>query len=51
MLLYYGSNVIVKNPAFVPQKKALDFGRCFYLTSDYAQATWWAKTKAERYSS
>ena len=33
------------------KKKALDFGRGFYLTSDYAQATRWAKTKAERYSS
>ena len=51
MLLYHGSNVIVKNPAFVPQKKELDFGRGFYLTSDYAQAVRWAKTKTERYNS
>lgn len=48
MLLYHGSNVIVKNPVFVPQKKELDFGRGFYLTSDYSQAVRWAKTKTER---
>ena len=50
MLLYHGSNVIVKNPAFVPQKRELAFGHGFYVTSDYAQAVRWAKTKTERYN-
>lgn len=48
MLLYHGGNVIVQNSAFAPQKKELDFGCGFYLTSDYSQAMRWAKTKTAR---
>lgn len=48
MELYHGSNVAVREPRLVPQVRALDFGRAFYLTSDLTQATKWAKTSVLR---
>ena len=48
MILYHGSNVIVREPKLMPQVRALDFGRAFYLTSDFDQATKWARTSVLR---
>jgi hypothetical protein len=38
MLLYHGSNVIVKNPQLIEQTRGLDFGSGFYLTTNKEQA-------------
>ena len=48
MILYHGSNIVVRNPKLMPQVRALDFGRAFYLTSDFEQAAKWAKTSVLR---
>ena len=48
MILYHGSNVVVRNPKLMPQARALDFGRAFYLTSDFEQAAKWARTSVLR---
>ena len=48
MILYHGSNIVVRNPKLLPQVRALDFGRAFYLTSDFEQAAKWAKTSVLR---
>lgn len=48
MELYHGSNVAVREPRLMPLVRALDFGRAFYVTSDLAQATRWAKTSVLR---
>jgi len=48
MILYHGSNVIVREPKLMPQVRALDFGRAFYLTSDFEQAAKWARTSVLR---
>lgn len=48
MLLYHGSNVIVRRPRLLPKARALDFGAGFYLTSDYEQAAKWAGLTAKR---
>ena len=32
----------------MPQTRALDFGRAFYLTSDFEQAAKWARTSVLR---
>ena len=42
MILYHGSNVKVDNPKLLPTKRFLDFGKGFYLTSDFEQASKWA---------
>ena len=42
MILYHGSNMEVKEPKIIKSKRLLDFGRGFYLTSDYEQARKWA---------
>ena len=42
MILYHGSNVTVDNPQLLPTKRFLDFGKGFYLTSDFEQASKWA---------
>ena len=46
--LYHGSNVAVRQPKLMPQARALDFGRAFYLTSDFEQAAKWARTSVLR---
>ena len=48
MILYHGSNVVVREPKLMPQTRALDFGRAFYLTSDFEQAAKWAQTSVLR---
>ena len=48
MILYHGSNVIVREPKLMPQVRALDFGRAFYLTSDFEQSAKWARTSVLR---
>jgi hypothetical protein len=39
MKLYHGSNVEVMTPKLFQSARALDFGRAFYLTSDFDQAS------------
>ena len=46
--LYHGSNVVVRQPKLMPQARALDFGRAFYLTSDFEQAAKWSRTSVLR---
>ena len=48
MILYHGSNVVVRNPKLMPQVRALDFGRAFYLSSDFEQAAKWSRTSVLR---
>ena len=48
MTLFHGSNVEVPIPRLMPQTRALDFGRAFYLTSDIDQASKWAQTSVLR---
>ena len=48
MRLYHGSNVEVATPKLMPRVRALDFGRAFYLTSDFEQASRWARTTVLR---
>ena len=48
MRLFHGSNVEVKMPKLMSSARALDFGRGFYLTSDFDQAARWAKTAVLR---
>lgn len=46
MILYHGSNVAVREPRLLPNQRNLDFGRGFYTTSDFAQASAWARRTA-----
>lgn len=48
MKLYHGSNAEVATPKLLQSVRALDFGRAFYLTSDFDQASRWAKTSVLR---
>ena len=43
MILYHGSNTIVKEPKLVEQNRFLDFGYGFYTTTNIAQAENFAK--------
>ena len=45
MVLFHGSNVAVKKPRLLEGQRSLDFGRGFYTTSDYDQASAWAQRK------
>lgn len=38
MILYHGSDIIVKNPKLINQKRTLDFGAGFYTTTNKKQA-------------
>jgi len=38
MFLYHGSNLIVEKPRLLQQKRGLDFGEGFYLTTNETQA-------------
>ena len=49
MLLYHGSNIMIKNPRIIISAKGLDFGSGFYLTSSYEQAERWARLKTNRF--
>ena len=48
MLLYHGSNVIVKKPEIKTSIRGLDFGTGFYLTSDIEQAKKFSVTVRDR---
>lgn len=48
MLLYHGSNILVKDPRIVVTARGLDFGAGFYLTSSYEQAKRWAQLITKR---
>lgn len=43
MILYHGSNVMVKEPHILASDRKLDFGAGFYLTSSFEQAKRWAE--------
>jgi hypothetical protein len=49
MIVYHGSNKIVKNPDISFSKPFLDFGKGFYVTDFQKQAEKWASRKAMRY--
>ena len=48
MILYHGSNVIVKNPKILSSEKGRDFGVAFYLTPIKEHAERWAKRKVKQ---
>ncbi len=49
MLLYHGSNIVVREPKILKSQRFLDFGAGFYMTSDFEQARKWAvRTSARR---
>ena len=48
MRLCHGSKVEVLKPKLMPCVRAFDFGRAFYLTSDFEQASRWARTTVLR---
>lgn len=48
MLLYHGSNVLVKEPQIIVPEKTLDFGIGFYTTTSFEQAEKWAVNKTIR---
>ena len=48
MILYHGSNVEVSEPRLLKVQRALDFGKGFYTTSDFDQASRWARRTASR---
>lgn len=41
MILYHGSNVVVREPHLLKIQRELDFGKGFYTTSDLEQASKW----------
>lgn len=46
MIVYHGSNTIVKKPSIDHSFRNLDFGKGFYVTTVKEQAERWAKRKA-----
>lgn len=48
MILYHGSNIEVKEPKLLAIQRELDFGKGFYTTSDFQQASKWAHRTAQR---
>lgn len=48
MILYHGSNIEVEKPQILESKRLLDFGKGFYLTSDFEQAGKWAVRTTKR---
>lgn len=48
MLLYHGSNMEVSNPQILESDRRLDFGKGFYLTSNFEQAKRWAELTVKR---
>ena len=48
MLLYHGSNIEVSNPQILESDRRLDFGKGFYLTSNFDQAKRWAELTVKR---
>ncbi len=48
MILYHGSNIIVKQPRLIQQNRYLDFGNGFYTTTNQEQAESFSKKVAFR---
>ena len=48
MLLYHGSNLVIDNPRLVEQKRGLDFGAGFYLTTREEQAMRFSEIVVDR---
>lgn len=48
MLVYHGSNHVVKKPQIIPGSKFLDFGVGFYTTANREQAERWAQKVSVR---
>ncbi len=48
MLLYHGSNTLVKEPKIIKSNRFLDFGEGFYTTSNYEQAENFAQKVSSR---
>ena len=48
MIVYHGSSVSVRQPDILHSYRALDFGKGFYLTSDFEQAKKWSILTTER---
>lgn len=48
MILYHGSNVVLKEPKLLKPARRLDFGNGFYLTSSYDQAARWSQLSVRR---
>ena len=48
MILYHGSNVVVKTPRLIEQNRFLDFGNGFYTTTNKEQAKNFAKKVVAR---
>ena len=48
MVLYHGSNIVVREPKILKSQRYLDFGAGFYMTSDFEQARKWAVRTAAR---
>lgn len=47
MIVYHGSNVIVRDPDIEHSFRPLDFGKGFYVTAVKEQAERWARRKAD----
>ncbi|HAL03272.1 MAG TPA: DUF3990 domain-containing protein [Lachnospiraceae bacterium] len=47
MIVYHGSSDIVEQPDVLHSYRPLDFGKGFYVTTNYEQAERWAKRKAD----
>ncbi|MDR1323273.1 MAG: DUF3990 domain-containing protein [Candidatus Margulisbacteria bacterium] len=43
MILYHGSNLMVKNPKIIAPNRGIDFGRGFYTTTNREQAAAFAR--------
>jgi len=48
MLVYHGSNVVVRKPSLLKSRKKTDFGRGFYTTTQKEQAEHWTSIKIDR---
>lgn len=46
MIVYHGSSMIVQRPDVLHSYRPLDFGKGFYVTTNYKQAEFWAKRKS-----
>lgn len=49
MIVYHGSNMVIRQPDVEHSFRALDFGKGFYVTTVREQAERWAKRKANIY--
>ena len=47
MIVYHGSDLIVKSPDIAHSYRPLDFGKGFYVTTNKEQAVRWARRKSD----